>query len=113
MLSSISQYVRMLDGRDRGQVIEVNREIALDLIERREAIAVDPTAKDSLKSWDEAQLAEFRQEREVAAEHGIQLPSNVPIAEVTEVKVRSESGEVSIPRGSVEVSVPRAKSKKR
>jgi len=109
MLSSITQYVRMLDGRDRGQVIEVNREIALDLIERNEAIEVDPGAKDALKPWDEAQLAEFRQEREVAAEHGIQ----VPIAEVTEVKVHTQAGDVEIPRAAVEVSLPRAKSKRR
>jgi len=113
MLSSITQYVRMLDGRDRGQVIEVNREIALDLIERKEAIEVDASAKDALKPWDEARLAEFCQQREVAAEHGIQLPSNVPIVAVTEVKVHTEAGDVEIPRAAVEVSVPRAKSKKR
>ena len=108
MLSSISQYVRMLDGRDRGQVIEVNREIALDLIERKQAIEVDLTAHHALDPWDEAQLAEFRRDREMA-EHGIKLPVN----EVTEVKVHTEAGEVAIPRAAVEVSTPRSKTKKR
>lgn len=111
MLSSINQYVRMLDGRDRGTVVEMNREIALDLIEREQAIAIDVTAKNALAPWNEAQLAKFRQERDTAAEHGV----SVPIAEVTEVKVRTEVGEVSLPRTAVEVSLPRAtaKTKKR
>ena len=101
MLSSISQYVRMLDGRDRGQVVEVNREIALDLIERQQATEVDVTAKNALDPWDDAQLAQFRQGLAiglaVAAEHEIQAP-------VAEVEARSEA---------VEVSTPRAKTKRR
>lgn len=110
MLSSINQYVRMLDGRDRGTVVEVNREIALDLIERKQAIGIDVTAKNALEPWDGAQLAKFCKEREME-EHGIQ----VPIAEVNEVKVRTEAGEVSVPHSAVEVSLPRAtaKTKKR
>lgn len=108
MLSSLSCYVRMLDGRDRGQVIEVNREIALDLIERKQALAIDVTEKAGLEPWSEAQLAEFRRQQDTA-EHEIQFP----IAELTEVKVQSEAGEVAIPQAAAEVSTPRGKNKKR
>jgi len=110
MLSSISQYVRMLDGRERGQVLEVNREIALDLIERKQAIAVeDVTAKHAFDPWDETQLREFRESRMSPEEATHQVPNS----EVSEVKVRSETGEFQIPAAAVEVSIPRAKTKRR
>ena len=105
MLSSLSQYVRMLDGRDRGQVIEVNREIALDLIERKQAIPIeDVTARDAFATWNDGQLSAFREQQ-----------SRLPIAEVTGVSVGTQSGEVPLPLASIETEVltPRAKTKRR
>lgn len=87
MLSSLSQYVRMLDGRDRGHVIEVNREIALDLIKRKQAIPVeDVTARDAFATWNDRQLSAFREQQ--ASE------SHLPIAEVTGVSIGTQAGEV-------------------
>lgn len=110
MLSSITQYVRMLDGRDRGLVVDVNREIALDLIARGQATKIDVTAKNAFDPWDEAQLEKFREERAIAERGG-----HSPIAEVKEVGGHAESGEVKPQRAMSEVSLPRAtaKTKKR
>lgn len=105
MLSSISQYVRMLDGRDRGHVLEVNREIAQELIERKQAIEVGP-ADFTSKPWDEAQLAAFKKGAEAQGES--ELPGIVaPVVEANEVSLPRD------PSAAAEVSIPRAKSKKR
>ncbi len=92
-------YVRLLDGRDRGHVVEVNREIGLDLVERKQALALeDVTRKDSFEPWSHEELKQY-------------LESSGEI----ETKVPAGVSEVLIPASiqSAEVSTPRAKAKKR
>jgi len=117
MLSSISQYIRMLDGRDRGCVLDVNREIALELIERKQAIGVeDITSKDALEPWDAARLTAFLKSAGAQPSEllGVEtLEVKLPIASVDAVAGRTESGEVAIPRSEIEISTPRNKNKRR
>jgi hypothetical protein len=108
MLSSISMYVRMLDGRDRGRVVDMNREIALDLIQRKQALEIeDVTAPGALDPWSHDRLEDYRR---AAADTRV-----LPIAEMTAVRAHGEAGDVLLPAASVsaEVSNPRSKNKKR
>jgi len=42
MSGSSSLYVRMTDGRDRGRVVDMVRDTALEMIDKGQAVLVDP-----------------------------------------------------------------------
>lgn len=99
MLSSIFQHVRMLDGRDRGQVIEVNREIAVDLIERKQALPIpDITAKGALDPWTEEELAAHRYLDNGASPEVSRATADKDEVPVVAASVGAVSSEVSTPR---------------
>lgn len=107
MLSSLSMQVRMLDGRDRGLALDMNREIALDLIARGDAVAIeDVTAKDALEPWDQKRLAKFLENR-------TQSETKTPTIKPEEVKLPEAEAEVVPASVSAEISTPRSKRKKR
>jgi hypothetical protein len=107
MLSSLSMYVRMLDGRDRGLVLEVNREIALPLIESKQAIPIeDVTKKKAMEPWTEDQLMAYLKTQTV------EVPE---VKEAPRASVETSEVSVSVPAPAVqtELSTARAKTKKR